>query len=322
MVFWFQVFLSYIYALICSMANTTSQMLRSSWKHILSLIWIVSFLLFFWNLLVLLSYNTDVFNQEVKEKLWVYLYLDDSSATKDLVYSEAIDMKQELEEYGMNVEYYSKDDAFQILEERLPDVIDNFEKYGIDNPLPPTMYVLFDDEREYRVLKDIVLKYEEIIVNLEELESNWFTFSEQERRSSQVINLTNFLKKFTNFLIFIIALIIIAVLLFWLRLTFYRFLKQIEVEKLLWAHFSTIQRPFLIMAFLVMTLWFLLMIAYFIGVFRFLDWYFISVFQTSVYEYTMWAKRIWAFLLQEYLVLLVLSFFFTILYLSWLLKKI
>lgn len=304
------------------MANTTWQMLRSSWKHILSLIWIVSFLLFFWNLLVLLSYNTDIFNQEVKEKLWVYLYLDDTQATKDLVYSEAIDMKEEFEEYWMNVEYYSKDEAFAILEERLPNVIDNFEKYGLENPLPPTMYVLFDNEREYRLLKDIVLKYEDIIINLEEVSWEWFTFSEQERRSSHVINLTNFLKKFTHFLILIIALIVIAVLLFWLRLTFYRFLKQIEVEKLLWAHFSTIQRPFLIMALLVMTCGFLLMICYFIWIFRFLDWYFISVFQTSVYEYTMWAKKIWAFLLQEYLLLLFLSFFFTIIYVSNLLKKV
>jgi len=110
-------------------------------------------------------------------------------------------MKSELEQSGMKVQFFSKEDAFQILEDRLPNVIENFEKYGIENPLPPTMYVQFNNEQEYERMKDIVLTHEDVIVNLDDLESDGFTFSEQERRSANVINLTNFITNFGYFLI-------------------------------------------------------------------------------------------------------------------------
>gem|GEM_PF-4181538 len=50
-----------------------------------------------------------------------------------------------------------------------------------------------------------------------------------------MINLTNFLSQFSYFLIAVILIIIIAFLLFGLKITFYRFREQIEVEKLLGA---------------------------------------------------------------------------------------
>jgi cell division protein FtsX len=146
----------------------------------------------------------------------------------------------------MSVDFYSKEDAFQILEERLPNVIETFEKYGIENPLPPTMYVQFRNEKDYVFLKEIVLEYEDVIKNLDDLENNGFAFSDQERRSANVINLTNVITQFGYFLVAVIVMIIIAFLLFGLHLTFYRFREQVEVEKLLGSGYFTIQKPFLL----------------------------------------------------------------------------
>ncbi len=304
------------------MQNTTRQMIRSSWPQMISLIGIISFLLFFLNLLVIVSYNTWVFNETVRDKLWVYLYLDDAEWAKDIVYSQAIDMKSDLEKKGMKVDFYSKEDAFKILENRLPNVIDNFEKYGIENPLPPTLYIQFKNEKDYSNLKDIVLKYEDVIINLSDLETEWFSFTEQERRSANVINLTNFITQFGYFLILIVLVIIIAFLLFWLKITFYRFWEQIEVEKLLWAWYFHIKKPFLIMSAMVLVIAFVLMLLYFLWFFALLNSYFVSVFNLPAIEYLFPLQYIWEFLLWELVILVVLWVLFSRWFLSRLISRV
>ncbi len=305
-----------------NMQNSTRQMIKSSWPQMLSLVGIISFLLFFLNLLMILSYNTNVFNQNVREKLGVYLYLDDNAAVKDVVYAEAIQMKSDLEQKWMNVDFYSKEDAFQILEDRLPNVIENFEKYGIENPLPPTLYIQFSNEQDYTNLKDIVLSYEDVIMNLGDLETEGFAFTEQERRSANVINLTNFLSQFWYFLIGIILVIIITFLLFGLKLTFYRFWEQIEVEKLLWAWYFHIKKPFLYISWWVLLWAFGLMLVYFAWFFTALNSYFLSVFSVSVYEYLLPVRYIREFLGREFLILLSLWLLFAWGFLSKLIRKV
>lgn len=302
--------------------STTRQMIKASRKQLLTLVGMISFLLFFANIIGILSYNTSWFNQEVREKLGVYLYLNDAEATADLVYSQAIEMKEKLEEREMEVTYYSKEDAFNVLEKRLPNVISNFEKYGIDNPLPPTMYVMFDTENEYRRLKDTVLEYEDIIMNLDDLDDEWFSFSDQDRRSAQAINFTNFLTSVSYFLIWIIAIIIFVFLLFGLRLTFFRFGKQIEVEKLLWSRFGRIKRPFLFITVLVLALAFGLMCLYFLWFFSLLEPYMISVFELSVADGLISPQVLRATLWKEFLVIIMLGLVFTSGYVGRLIRKV
>lgn len=273
------------------------------------------------NLLIIWSYNTAVFNDSLRDKLWVYLYLDDSRDA-DEIYADAIQMKGSLEKSGMQVDFYSKQEAFSILESRLPNVIENFEKYGIDNPLPPTMYVKFRDEQEYWAMKKIINKYEDIIMNLDDLGTEWFTFSEQERRSADVINLTNFLSKFVYFLIAVVLLTVLAFLLYGLRIIFYRFAKQIQVEKLLWADYFQIKKPFLVIWLVALTLAFLLMLLYFSWFFWSLQSYFSSVFQVWAGEYLLPPKYVWRFLLQEYAILICLAWLFSVWYLQRLIQEV
>lgn len=114
----------------------------------------------------------------------------------------------------------------------MPDVIKNFEKYGIENPLPPTLYVIFDNNEKYNKLKEIIKKYKDLVTNTEDIEKG-NSYEEQESRIKTVINLSNFIVMFSYFLIFILVMIIIYFLMLIIRITFYNFLNQIEIEKLL-----------------------------------------------------------------------------------------
>jgi len=69
----------------------------------------------------------------------------------------------------LKVEFYSKEDAFKLLEKRMPEIIKNFEKYGIDNPLPPTIYVIFDDKEKYDRLVSTINNYKDIIINTDDV---------------------------------------------------------------------------------------------------------------------------------------------------------
>jgi len=184
------------------------------------------------------------------------------------------------------------------------------------------MYIQFDNEKDYLFLKDIVLEYEDIIMNLNDLDEDGFAFSDQESRSAQVINLSNFISLFSYFLIWILLLIIIAFLLFWLKLTFYRFWKQVEVEKLLWAWYFSIKVPFLTISFIVLVWAFLLMLLYFFWFFQIMNEYFLSVFQVWAEEYLLPWQYIWQYLTQEFVILIALSLMFTFWFLGGLIKKV
>lgn len=67
--------------------------------------------------------------------------------------------------------FSSKDDALAFLEKKIPDVVNNFEKFGIENPLPSTLYVMFDSDSKYEALKTIVEKNKDIILNTKDLDT-------------------------------------------------------------------------------------------------------------------------------------------------------
>lgn len=257
-------------------------MIKASWFQAISGILIISFLLFFWNILLLVSHQVAVSADQVQKKLWVYFYLSEGGKAKDEVYALVIDMIDEMKQKWLDVTFYSKEDAFDVLEKKLPNVIGNLQQYGIQNPLPPTLYVLFDNQEEYDALKKIVLDYESIIINLDDT-LWWLSFSQQERRVAQVINMMNSFQYLLYFLIAIIILIIISFLLYAIRLNFFRFQKQIEVEKLLGAPYGHIMSPFLFYIIFTLFIAFWLNFSYLWGILLWLNTYFLDVFSKSIY---------------------------------------
>jgi cell division protein FtsX len=67
--------------------------------------------------------------------------------------------------------FSSKDDALNFLEKKIPDVVNNFQKFGIDNPLPSTLYVMFDSNTTYESLKNIIIQNKDIILNIKDIDS-------------------------------------------------------------------------------------------------------------------------------------------------------
>jgi cell division protein FtsX len=63
--------------------NHTRSLLASSRKKFLAVACIISFLLFFINILVLLRYNTEILADQLQSQLGMYLYVKDSLTATD-----------------------------------------------------------------------------------------------------------------------------------------------------------------------------------------------------------------------------------------------
>jgi len=219
----------------------------------------------------------------VQEKLWVYFYLDDTVWSKDAVYAQAIELMNVLETEWLEVTFFSKEDAFGLLAKRLPDVIGSLERYNIANPLPPTLYVLFDNQEEYESMKTIISSYDNTIINLDDVTAG-MAFGDQEQRIAKVINMMNLMKYLSWFLIGITVLIIVAFLLYAIRINFFRFHKQIEVEKLLGAPYEDIIAPFLLYVWLILLCAFILAGGYITLLINRLRTYFLDIFSVDFYS--------------------------------------
>lgn len=242
---------------------------------------LLSFLVFFLNILIALTSNIYSFSNELKWKLWVYLYIKEwesaqaVSKSRDLM----IDLQDSLRNAWLKVVYFKKEDAMKKLSKRLPKIFEDFEKYWIENPIPPTLYITFSSESQYKLMRDIVnsKKYQDILLNLSDIWDQE-SFKEQETRISKIIEFSNFLIKFYVFLSIVLALIILWFLTLILQLNFYSFIGQIEVEKLVWFNYFQIKWPFLFYTIFVILLSFALWLWYIYPLIEYLNVYFINVF--------------------------------------------
>lgn len=329
---------------------------------IFQFIWItilITFLLFFLNILVASSYNIKIFSDEIHNKLWMYFYIiDDNQLILDnykeflkntsweymswdleelkdkvqeltyekntdwFVFSKIIELKEILEWEWLNVKYYSKADVFKLLDQRIPDVIESFKKYWIDNPLPPTLYVTFQNEEEFSRMKSIVREYEYLITNLNDINEKT-KFEEQEWRIVNIINFTGFMMIFSYFLILMLWVIIFTFLLLIIKITFYNFYEQIEVEKLLWFNLFRIKLPFLLETIIMFIISFILVI-WFLWIFLYyLNTHFIKLFDINLINIIIENRNIILIWLSiEFATLTILWLIFSNFFLNRLIRKV
>jgi len=121
----------------------------------------------------------------------MYFYIKEDTTQTNEIYKKVITLKDELEAKGLKVMFSSKDDALAFLQKKIPDVVSNFQKFGIENPLPATLYVMFDSDSKYESLKTIILKNKDIILNTKDIDAG-STLKQQENRVLTIINLSNF----------------------------------------------------------------------------------------------------------------------------------
>lgn len=209
------------------------------WISVLS-----GFLLFLLNILVWVSLYGNTLNDSLKDKLGMYFYIRDDVEHQDQIYKEVIELKSELEDEWLKVNFLTKEDALEFMKKRLPELTWSLEKFGMKNPLPATLYVTFSDKSQYVTLQNVMLENKDIILNVQDLDQIE-NLEEQEARIVNIIKLSNFVQVLAWVLVIVIAAVVLSFAVFFLRTIFNTFSADIQVKKLLWASKSQIVLPFL-----------------------------------------------------------------------------
>lgn len=222
------------------------------WISILS--W---FLLFLLNILVWVSMYGNTLNDSLRDKLWMYFYLNDNVESESQLYKQVFKLKEKLESEWLQVNLLTKEDAMNFMMKRLPELTWSLEKFGMDNPLPATLYVTFSDKSQYQTLQTVMLENKDIVLNIQDLDQV-DNLEEQENRIVNVIKLSNFVQILAISLVIVIAAAVLSFSIFFLRSIFSAFWNDIQVKKLLWASKSQIIMPFLWLVLYAIVWWFML----------------------------------------------------------------
>jgi len=209
---------------------------------------LIGVLLFLLNTFLWVGLYAWQFADTLKDKVWMYFYIKDAPGQESQTYTEIITMKDELKGQWLTAMFSSKDDALTFLQQKIPNVVNNFEKYGIDNPLPATLYVMFRNESQYESLKTIILKHKDIILNIKDIDPDK-SLAQQENRVLTIINFTNFLQVLSYGIIILLGIIILTFVAFLLRNIFDKFAYDFKVKKILGAASEQITKWFVWLSF-------------------------------------------------------------------------
>jgi len=144
----------------------------------------------------------------------------------------------------LTVSFASKDDALSFLQKKVPDVVANFQKFGIENPLPATLYVMFSTDAQYEAMKKVIIKHKDIILNVKDVDSG-ANIKQQENRILTTINFSNMIVVVAYSIIVLILIIVFSFLRFLLKTIFSSLHKEFEVKKLLGASHMDVTKSFI-----------------------------------------------------------------------------
>lgn len=289
--------------------KATRYLWKHSWMQFTGISIVIAFLLFFLHLFISTAYITQKVSSDITQKLGFYFYITESGENNNTLKQEEINnrvlsLKNELLLQWLHVEYYSKDDALRLLQERIPGVIQNFERYGIENPLPATMYVTFENNEQYTSLSGIVSKYTDVVRNTESIHTKG-GFQEQQQRIANIINITHFSTVFSLILVMVVCVMIVSFLLLIITMKCRQFWKNIEVEKLLGTNYMTIKMPFLISIVMMLCLAFVLTGCLVAIISHYIGNSFSYLFHTSLADYvrTMGGRKMIGMVIIEFILL-------------------
>jgi cell division protein FtsX len=260
-----------------------NSLLKTSWTKIFWVSIFIGFLLFLLNIFLWISLYANQFTGQLKDRLGMYFYIKEDTTQTNEIYKKIITLKDELETQWLKVMFSSKDDALAFLQKKIPDVVSNFQKFGIDNPLPATLYVMFDSDSKYESLKTIILKNKDIIINTKDIDA-WSTLQQQENRVLTIINLSNFIVWFAYVIIAILLLMILSFLWFLLKNIFHTFHKELEIKKTLWASYAQVTHWFIALTLNVLWFSFLICLALLL-----ISWITINLYISALFNITLWS---------------------------------
>ncbi len=235
----------------------TKNIIKNWLKNIIFTWVLIWFLFFIFNIFAGLLLKENKISENITSKIWMYFYIQDENQENwDEIYKKIINIKDQLANHWIRSEFSSKNDAFSYLETKIPEITNNFEKFGIENTLPSTLYVMFKNKKEYWIMKDIIVANRDIILNVKDVDK-WATLQQQENRALKVIEIISTIKNTTLFIIIMLSVIIITFTQHLLKHFFFDFYKEIQVKKLLWATHTDANWWFLLTLVFTITLWFI-----------------------------------------------------------------
>ncbi len=233
------------------------RIIKNNYRKLLWISVIIAFLFYLFNMFVSLGIRFDDINKLVTDKIGIYFYIDDTQADSDQIYKRIINIKDQLSSQDIEVNFSSKDDAFSFLETKIPEITKNFDKFGIENPLPSTLYVMFDNKNEYEIMKDIIIQNKDIILNIKDIDQ-WASLQQQENRSLRILNIMELLQNSIYFVIIMLSIIIISFTQHLLKSFFFEAYKELQTKKLLWATHKDANGWFILTLLFTITIWFLI----------------------------------------------------------------
>ena len=126
---------------------------------------LMGILIFVMNVFLAGALYGNSFNTQMKDKLWVYIYLNATANEKQT----AVALKSALEAKGLKVDYASKQEALKFVEKRVPDLTTTLKKYNLENPLPSTLYIRYGSQTEFDMMKNILEKNKNQIICIRKL---------------------------------------------------------------------------------------------------------------------------------------------------------
>ena len=235
------------------------RILKNNLKKLLWVAVITGFLFYLFNIFFSLSMKFNDLNEIITDKIWIYFYIDDTS-NGDEIYKRIINIKDQLSQNDIDVNFSSKNDAFVFLENKIPEITKNFDKFGIENPLPSTLYVMFDSEKKYNIMKDIIIENKDIILNIKDIDK-WATLQQQENRSLKILRTIKIVKNSIYFILAVLSIILISFTQHLLKTLFVDFYKELQIKKLLWATHKDTNWGFILTLLFIITTWFIIWLA-------------------------------------------------------------
>ena len=215
----------------------------------------MGFILFLLNIFLGVSFYVHGFNDQLQDKLGMYFYIKDDPTTQSITYKKVIALQDELAKQDIKTTFSSKEDALTFLEQKIPDIMSNFDRFGVQNPLPSTLYVMFHNQAQYDALKATLANYKDIILNTKDADSG---IQQQEARTLSLINLMNFVEILMIVVAFVLVAVVLAILAMLTMFFTKYFHKHLEIRHILgWLiketakEFSVINLDILAIAFIV-----------------------------------------------------------------------
>lgn len=228
--------------LLIALRASFANMWRNKFLTIATIL-VMAILIFIFNIILAVNFVAKSALDELTHKVDVVVYLKD-----DVEYYQVQQMIKELRELKgiTNVGYTSKADALEIVAKTHPKTAEFLERYGVDNPLPPSINITTERPELHVMVQQFLNqeKYRKLLANV-------ISEGGQQAAATQAVsrNLIN-LSQATNQIIFwVFAIFIIGAILIIsnaIQLTIYNRQREIFIMRLVGATHNFIRLPFLI----------------------------------------------------------------------------